>query len=402
MAALLHRLQKLTAEQTSTNGDARAQPKQEVLCRELIRGLAVLEPDSNSVFKAIADDMDRVQSPVDKLYRLIALARVPVRRSDDMTERIAEAMISIPMLINEAQLKVDRNWTPRMGELFLAMQHRDSLLSSRIVSNPQFGDATHLVWTEKMDPENLERGRHKCLMQSRGKAIDPAIARFIALGPDAVPRNFIYKWLKNDTTRPSAWLAMAGHPVPRDADDLREAALSVDKRVRESAIAALKRLGVEIPKRESGSASIQNWLERGTAIGELTGQPAAGQKIFTDRQCALCHGGGKALGPSLSGVAKRFNTADLFRATVDPSEVIPDRYRAKQVLTTNGKLVTGLVVYESVDGVTLMAADGHTKRVNVDEIQEMRSSKISLMPEGLLQGLSDAEIADLLAYLKSL
>ena len=87
---------------------------------------------------------------------------------------------------------------------------------------------------------------------------------------------------------------------------------------------------------------------------------------------------------------------------MDPSEVIPDRYRAKQVLTTNGKLVTGLVVYESVDGVTLMAADGHTKRVNVDEIQEMRSSEVSLMPEGLLQGLSDAEIADLLAYLKSL
>ena len=402
VAALLHRLQRLTAEQTSTNGDARAQPKQEVLCRELIRGLAVLEPDSNSVFKAIADDMDRVQSPVDKLYRLIALARLPVRRSDDMTERIAEAMISIPMLINEAQLKVDRNWTPRMGELFLAMQHRDSLLPSRIVSNPQFGDATHLIWTEKMDPENLERGRHKCLMQSRGKAIDPAIARFIALGPDAVPRNFVYKWLKNDTTRSSAWLAMAGHPVARDADDLREAALSVDKRVRESAVTALKRLGVDIPKRESGSASIQNWLERGTAIGELTGEPAAGQKIFTDRQCALCHGGGKALGPSLSGVAKRFNTADLFRATVDPSQVIPDRYRAKQVLTTDGQFVTGLVVYESVDGVTLMAADGHTKRVNVDEIQEMRSSEVSLMPEGLLQGLSDAEIADLLAYLKSL
>ena len=69
---------------------------------------------------------------------------------------------------------------------------------------------------------------------------------------------------------------------------------------------------------------------------------------------------------------------------MDPSEVIPDRYRAKQVLTTNGKLVTGLVVYESVDGVTLMAADGHTKRVNVDEIQEMRSSEVCVMSQMVL------------------
>jgi putative heme-binding domain-containing protein len=402
VAALLRRLQSLTAEQINAGSDKESQASNEVFCRELIRGLAVLEPESNYVFKAIADDMDRVGSPVEKLYRLIALARIPVRRSDDMTERIAEAMIAVPMLVKEAELNVDRNWTPRMGELFLAMQHRDSLLPSRIVSNALFGDATHLVWMEQMDPENLERGRHKCLMQSRGKAIDPEIARFIALGPDAVPRNFVYKWLKEDATRPSAWLAMASHAVPRDAGDLRRAALSVDKRVREAAVAALERLGLEVPKRESSSASIQKWLKREEAISGLKGEAAKGEKIYAARQCALCHNGSKALGPSLSGIAKRFNTTDLFRAMIDPSQVIPDRYRAKQVLTSDGQVLMGLVVYESVDGVTLMAADGHTKRVNVEEIEEMRSSDVSLMPEGLLMGLSDEEVADLLAYLRAL
>jgi len=219
VAALLRRLQSLTAEQLNAGSNKESHASNEVFCRELIRGLAVLEPESNTVFKAIADDMDRVRSPVEKMYRLIALARIPVRRSDDMTERIAEAMITVPMLVKEANLNVDRNWTPRLGELFLAMQHRDSLLPSRIVSNSLFGDATHLVWREEMDPENLERGRHKCLMQSRGKSIDPEIARFIALGPDAVPRNFVYKWLNEDATRSAAWLAMASHAVPRDAGD---------------------------------------------------------------------------------------------------------------------------------------------------------------------------------------
>lgn len=407
VAALLRRLRGLTLdEENEVNEQAgreqRSQRSSEVVCRELIRGLAVLEPESAVVFNAIADDMDRVTSPVDKLFRLIALARIPARRSDEMTERIAEAMIAIPILIKESELNVDRNWTPRMGELFLAMQHRDSLVPSRIVSSEHFGDATHLVWTEKMDPENLERGRHKCLMQSRGKAIDPAIARFIALGPDAVPRNFVYKWLKDDATRSSAWLALASHPVARDVEDLQEAALSVDKVVRDAAMVALKKLGVDVPERKSDSASIQQWLERSEAISSRIGKVAAGEKIYAARQCALCHNGGKALGPSLSGVARRFSAADLLRATVDPSHVIPDRYRAKQVLTSDGEVVMGLVVYESVDGVTLMASDGHTKRINLDEIEEMRWSEVSLMPEGLLLGLSDQEVADLLAYLRSL
>ena len=394
VAALLSRLQDVAAD-----GEDR---KHEVLCRELVRGLAVLEPESAAVFRTIADDMDRVTSPVDKLFRLIALARIPARRSDEMTERIAEAMIAIPIWIKESELNVDRNWTPRMGELFLAMQHRDSLVPSRIVSSQHFGDATHLVWTEKMDPENLERGRHKLLMRSRGKTIDPAIARFIALGPDAVPRNFIYQWLKDDATRSSAWLAMASHPVPRDSEDLQKAVFSVDKVVREAAVAALKRLGAELPKRASDSVSIQQWLERGEAINGLNGKVTAGQAIYSARQCALCHNGAKALGPSLSGVAKRFSSADLFRATVDPSHAIPDRYRAKQVLTSDGELVMGLVVYESVDGVTLMASDGHTKRINVKEIEDMRWSEVSLMPEGLLMGLSDQDVANLLAHLRSL
>ena len=392
VGALMRRLGKV-----QTNDQAK-----EPFCRELVRGLAVLEPESEAVFKAIADDMDRVKAPVDKLLRLIALARIPVPRSDDMTERMAQAMLDIPVQIRAAGLKVDRNWTPRMGELFLAMQHRDSLLPSRLVSSPQFGDATHLIWTEKMDPENLERARYKCLMQSRQNPIDRKIARFIALGPDAVPRNFIYKWLKDDATRSSAWLALAEHPVTRDIEQLRLAALSVDKAVRDSAAKALKRLGEEVPQRESDSTAIQKWLTRMEPISGLNGEPEKGQQIYTSRQCGHCHNGGKALGPSLEGIAKRFDLSDLFRATVDPSHIIPDRYRAQQVLTNDGQVLMGLVVYQSVDGVTLLTADGHTKRVNVDDIDEQRPSRISLMPEGLLIGLSDEEVADLLSYLRSL
>ena len=68
-----------------------------------------------------------------------------------MTERIA-ADDHGSCSHKESQF-VDRNWTPRMTELFRHAT-RDSLLPSRIVSHPEFGDAAHLIWTEQMDPEN--------------------------------------------------------------------------------------------------------------------------------------------------------------------------------------------------------------------------------------------------------
>ena len=159
--------------------------------REAIRALAVIEPESKEVFDAIVADLARVNSPTEKLHRLIALARLPVSRSDDMTEQIVSAMIEIPVLIEEADLNVDRNWTPRLGELFDALARRDSLLPSRLVSHPDFGHPAHLVWTERMDPENLERARQLLLDRSRDAEIDPAVAMFIAKGNDAIPRRYI-------------------------------------------------------------------------------------------------------------------------------------------------------------------------------------------------------------------
>ena len=109
-----------------------------------------------------------------------------------------------------------------------------------------------------------------------------------------------------------------------------------------------------------------------------------------------------SLGPSLlEGINKRFSSQDLFRATVDPSHTISDRYRAKQVRTTDDRILIGMTIYESADGLTLLTADAKMLRINADAIAEMKPSVTSLMPEGLLDGLSDDQAADLLAYMRS-
>jgi putative heme-binding domain-containing protein len=369
---------------------------------EAIRTLAVLEPDDPAALTVILDAMDRVDDPVDKLHRLIAAARIPTPRSDDVTERIAAAMREIPRQVHDRSLSTERNWTARLGELFLALARRDSLLPSRLVSDPSFGHVAHLVWTEPMDPENLERARIKCLAQNRDRKIDPLVARFIALGNDAVPRPQLRQWLSDPATRPAAQLAIARHPRESDIDQLQQAARSTDKVLREAASGALQRLGVEVADRQPASDSIKQWLARSESITSLDGDPAVGKGLFAARQCAVCHGGSKSLGPSLQGASKRFNRVDLFRATVDPSHNISDRYRPQQVLTSDGQIITGMIVYSSNEGLTLLTADAKTQRINADSIAESKAATQSLMPAGLVDGLSDQQVADLLAYMGSL
>jgi putative heme-binding domain-containing protein len=132
------------------------------------------------------------------------------------------------------------------------------------------------------------------------------------------------------------------------------------------------------------------------------GDSARGEKIFAARSCAQCHQGRGAVGPDLTGVTRRFSRSDVFTAIVDPSRDVSSRYATASIETTSGKTYMGLVVYESVDGVTLRDALNQTIRVEADEIEARRTVKASLMPAGLLDGLDGQELADLYAYLSTL
>jgi putative heme-binding domain-containing protein len=125
-------------------------------------------------------------------------------------------------------------------------------------------------------------------------------------------------------------------------------------------------------------------------------------KVLYQAKCAQCHGGQTALGPALTGVAKRFSTLDLLRSIYEPSRDVSDRYRVMHVLTVDDEILSGLVIYQASDGVTLQAADGKILRINADLIKQKGNSTESLMPKGLLEGKSSQDVADLIAYMQSL
>ncbi|QJX01038.1 c-type cytochrome [Frigoriglobus tundricola] len=132
-----------------------------------------------------------------------------------------------------------------------------------------------------------------------------------------------------------------------------------------------------------------------------------GERAFAAARCVVCHrfgGDGGATGPDLSQVAGRFGLKDLAESIVEPSKIISDQYAASQVTTTSGKSVTGKIVNDS-NGKVVIVTDpedsSKTVEINKDDVEEVRRSKISLMPEKLIDGLNENEVLDLIAYLLS-
>jgi putative membrane-bound dehydrogenase-like protein len=133
-----------------------------------------------------------------------------------------------------------------------------------------------------------------------------------------------------------------------------------------------------------------------------SGERLAGEKLFVSRSCRSCHGSRGALGPDLAGAARRFSRDDLFTAIVAPNRDVSSRYRTTQVLTTKGQLYTGIIAYQSVDGMLLRTSLNETVRIEAHEMEFQRQRTISLMPRDLLRDLKDQDLADLYAYLKGL
>ena len=134
---------------------------------------------------------------------------------------------------------------------------------------------------------------------------------------------------------------------------------------------------------------------------------AQGARSFAAAKCSTCHrfdGNGGATGPDLTSVASRFSYKDLAEAMIHPSKVISDQYRASIIVTENGQMVTGRIVGETETELTVQTNPEDAREVKTIEksaIEEMNPSKISLMPDKLLDVLNQEELLDLLAYLMS-
>ena len=133
-----------------------------------------------------------------------------------------------------------------------------------------------------------------------------------------------------------------------------------------------------------------------------SGIPHSGKPLFI-KNCGKCHklfDDGGSIGPDLTA----FQRTDLRRVlvnVVNPSIEIREGYETYVIVTTDGQVLTGFVDDQDNQIVVLRTAEGATKVVARDEIDEMNKVPRSIMPEGLLSSYSDQQIRDLFAYLRS-
>ncbi|MGE3819558.1 MAG: PVC-type heme-binding CxxCH protein [Isosphaeraceae bacterium] len=135
----------------------------------------------------------------------------------------------------------------------------------------------------------------------------------------------------------------------------------------------------------------------------MTGDRDRGREVFR-KVCATCHraeGQGAEVGPNLATVTGR-TPEDLLIHVLDPNREVAPNYVNYNVETVDGRILSGLIAEESANAVTLKRAEGATDVVPRDRIEAIVSTGRSVMPEGLEQGLTSQDLADLLAFVRGI
>ncbi len=132
---------------------------------------------------------------------------------------------------------------------------------------------------------------------------------------------------------------------------------------------------------------------------DRAGSAERGNRLFRDR-CASCHRAGAeghAVGPDLVTV-RTAGKARLLASIVQPHQEVAPQYIAFAVETADGETHSALIARETPTQLTLRLGGGQELTLERRAVRSMRSSGQSLMPEGLLSGLSVESAADLLEF----
>lgn len=436
-----------------------------IVHRELARTLAMLEDDDPETVNKVAAHLSATSDPLDDIHYLIVLSRLRGKRTEAVTSQTATSLLALDAKIVRHKLNRDTLWPLRMTELYRELTRKDEFLNPAILGHPEFGRPDHVLWTTSPGFDR-KRAAALFIERSTRDRDFPWNARLVQLVgelPDEQALPVLRKlWDQaglNDTILPI--LAARAHAEDRERflnglsspqlATIRQCLGAIEKlplqkdpgtalalvkavrrlsggkeedRMRGQVVAYLGRLsdrsglGDDRDKwsdwfrktypdhakdlREADGIDVEMWSRRLAKVDWDRGDAERGRAVFVKNSCVACHSGSQALGPDLAGIAGRFSRADLFTAIIQPSKDVSNRYRTTLVVTSDDKVYQGIIIYEAVDSLILQTSATETVRIANKQITEKRTTDVSLMPAGLLDKATDAEMADLYAHLKSL
>jgi len=142
-------------------------------------------------------------------------------------------------------------------------------------------------------------------------------------------------------------------------------------------------------------AAVETVLKRGA------GNPYAGEAVFTER-CASCHKlffKGGNIGPDLT-IYQRDNLGTMLISIVNPNAEIREGFQFISVETKDGRSLSGFQVDRDNQVTVLRALDGQDVTIAAQDIKQVQPMGRSLMPEGMLEGLTEQQLRDFFAYLR--
>ena len=145
-----------------------------------------------------------------------------------------------------------------------------------------------------------------------------------------------------------------------------------------------------------------------TQILSLAGDVSRGARLFAATegiQCKSCHQinkVGTAIGPDLSHVGKQLTRSQILQSILTPSEEINPKFVTYLAETSQGRVVTGLLVEQTKQRIVLRDARNQRIELQASELELLVPQPKSLMPDLLFKDLNATQLADLIAYLESL
>ena len=135
---------------------------------------------------------------------------------------------------------------------------------------------------------------------------------------------------------------------------------------------------------------------------KLAGNLDRGRLVFR-KNCTACHNledEGKRIGADLKGIRQR-GLASIMLKVLDPNREVKPKFVSYVLLTESGRVYSGMILSENANSVTIQQPDGKTVTVQRNEVETLRSTALSFMPEGLEKEIDQQAMADLLEYLNS-
>lgn len=248
-------------------------------------------------------------------------------------------------------------------------------------------------------PVNLQQAAIRALTRIVDPSIGPALVDPLKwrVYPPSVSRAVVTAMRSNTRLLPDLLSAMESGVVQNWMIEPRVRASLMKHRDKKIQALAKKVFGAL----ESGDR--MKAYQESKAIAKMKGSSVNGKAVY-GRICAQCHvyeGTGFKVGPDLTGVRNQPAEALLMHIVMPNYEVVPG-FTSYEVETKDDRSLNGLLASESDTSVTLRLAQGVDETILRSNIQSMRSTSLSLMPDELEKTMPKQELADLLAFLKGL